>query len=100
VPLDQKSKAVRIVSKADVIIIPHGTTEVPNQEVLGPEQEHKLNELFDLSKIDPFVVPLFVDDEYMASDVSWPNYIKYLTSESSVYISGTRMTNRRLIPLL
>lgn len=65
----------------NVAIQPNGTTNVlQNRKVTQPETWDE-ERPFDLSGADPFVIvaTLSVEKEHVASDVSWPEPIKYLS---------------------
>lgn len=73
-------KEVRVSMERAVSIEPNGTTEVLEKEGVDVTGEQGPDEPFDTAKADPFVihVVLTVDDKQVASDVSWPEPIKYL----------------------
>ena len=66
---------------SEVHIDANGTTEVyQNRRIETPDAQDP-NTAFDSSKADPFVIHVIlrIDDEIVASDVSWPDPIKYLS---------------------
>lgn len=64
-----------------VAIAPNGTTAILQNQAFNLSELQDPNYPFDISKADPFVVhaSLFIDDHHVASDVAWPDPIKYLS---------------------
>ncbi|KAH7397268.1 glycoside hydrolase superfamily [Pyrenochaeta sp. MPI-SDFR-AT-0127] len=67
--------------KRDVSIAPNGTTEILQNQVAGLPDTQVPNSPFNMSDADPFIIHalLFVDRHPVASDVAWPDPIKYLS---------------------
>ncbi|KAJ4298969.1 hypothetical protein N0V90_004213 [Kalmusia sp. IMI 367209] len=79
--LEPQERAVRIE--------PNGTTEVFENESVEVPSKQDPNKPFDVSKADPFIIytSLLVYDKQVATDVSWPEPIKYLDlSERGVHL--------------
>jgi beta-mannosidase len=70
--LDSLCRAVRIE--------PNGTTEVFENKTVHVPSAQDPDKPFDVSKADPFLIytTLTTHDKQVASDVSWPEPIKYL----------------------
>jgi beta-mannosidase len=66
--------------RSEVQIAANGTTEVYQDRKIEIPNAQDPNVAFDTSKADPFVihVTLSIDGKAVASDVSWPDPIKYL----------------------
>lgn len=72
---------VHAAIEKDVTIAVNGTTEVIQNHRVEPQPAQDEEVAFDTAKADPFVIhaSLAVDGELTASDVSWPEPIKYLS---------------------
>lgn len=67
--------------RREVTIRPNGTTEVVRGKVIKPTDPQVPNVPFNISQADPFIIhaSLHIDGQCIATGVSWPNPIKYLT---------------------
>ncbi|CAN9089791.1 unnamed protein product [Alternaria alternata] len=68
-------------ASATVQVAANGTTNVLVDHVAQINHVQHSNEPFDSSKADPFVIhaTLTINGEYAASDIAWPEPIKYLS---------------------
>ncbi|EUC45953.1 carbohydrate-binding module family 35 protein [Bipolaris oryzae ATCC 44560] len=68
--------------KRDVRIAANGTTEIINIHMVHVDISKHPDD-FDFTATDPFVIEatLHIDGQYVATDVSWPEPIKYLSFE-------------------
>ncbi|KAF1850409.1 glycoside hydrolase family 2 protein [Cucurbitaria berberidis CBS 394.84] len=84
--------------RRDITITPNGTTEVIQGHTFDLPGAQNPDEPFNLSEADPFVIhaSLTIDRRCVATDISWPDPIKYLSFsdrdiEVCLYDDGTKV---------
>ncbi|KAJ4376330.1 hypothetical protein N0V83_001613 [Neocucurbitaria cava] len=77
----KSGREVRPEIRKEISIAANGTTEVIQGERVEVDDSRNTDEPFDISKADPFVInaSLYMGNHHVATDVSWPDPIKYLT---------------------
>lgn len=75
-----------------VMVAPNGTTEILQDHIFEPDELQGENSHPDICQLDPFVVhaALDINGQSVASDVSWPDPIKYLPwNDRGVEVRGS-----------